>query len=114
MRGKLTNIFKATPENIWNYKQNHPLYNKNRSEKDRENISKGMKGIPKTKEHKQKLSKVNIGKKDSLETKQKKSKAHKGKKQKILKCPYCGKEGGTTMHRWHFENCKFKKDINNE
>ena len=24
MQGKLTNIFKASPENIWNYKQNHP------------------------------------------------------------------------------------------
>jgi hypothetical protein len=24
MQGKLTNIFEATPENIWNYKQNHP------------------------------------------------------------------------------------------
>ena len=24
MQGKLTNIFKATPENIWNYRQNHP------------------------------------------------------------------------------------------
>lgn len=24
-------------------------------------------------------------------------------------CPYCGKEGQrANMHRWHFENCKFK------
>jgi hypothetical protein len=32
-----------------------------------------------------------------------------GKKQKIVTCPYCGKEGGAaTMPRWHFENCKQK------
>lgn len=31
----------------------------------------------------------------------------RGPQQKI-KCPYCLKEGGNTMVRWHFENCKEK------
>lgn len=31
----------------------------------------------------------------------------RGPQQKI-KCPYCLKEGGNTMVRWHFENCKQK------
>ena len=24
----------------------------------------------------------------------------------------CSKEGGTTMYRWHFDNCKLKGDNN--
>jgi hypothetical protein len=29
----------------------------------------------------------------------------------IVKCPYCGKEGGGgSMKRWHFDNCKLKND----
>ncbi|HMS90704.1 MAG TPA: NUMOD3 domain-containing DNA-binding protein [Candidatus Absconditabacterales bacterium] len=31
----------------------------------------------------------------------------RGPQQKV-KCPYCLKEGGNTMSRWHFENCKQK------
>lgn len=32
-----------------------------------------------------------------------------GKKQKVLKCPYCKKEGGNgAFVRWHFDNCKNK------
>lgn len=37
---------------------------------------------------------------------------HEGVKygsQKKIKCPHCDKEGGRTMHRWHFDNCKNKK-----
>jgi hypothetical protein len=33
---------------------------------------------------------------------------NKGVKQKIICCPHCNKEGGTTMYRWHFNNCKLK------
>ena len=33
----------------------------------------------------------------------------KNRPQKKIKCPYCGLEGGNTMGRWHFENCKYKK-----
>lgn len=28
--------------------------------------------------------------------------------QKVLTCPYCSKEGGNSMKRWHFENCRDK------
>lgn len=28
--------------------------------------------------------------------------------QKKYKCPHCEKEGGNTMFRWHFDNCKNK------
>jgi hypothetical protein len=38
---------------------------------------------------------------------------NKGVKQEIIKCPHCNKEGGTTMYRWHFDNCKLK-GLNNE
>jgi len=72
----------------------------------RENISKAQKGKPKTDECKRKLSKFNTGKKLSSKTKEKMSIARKGIPQKKIKCPYCGKEGGTTMYRWHFNNCK--------
>ena len=39
-----------------------------------------------------------------------KHKTHKNKgiKQKIICCPHCNKEGGTTMYRWHFDKCKLK------
>lgn len=74
-------------------------------------------------ETKQKISKSNIGKKRSDETKQKISLSKKGKKisdahrlalsiprgkQTKIVCPYCKKDGGNAMRRWHFENCKFK------
>ena len=41
-----------------------------------------------------------------------KSRKMKGRTQKKIKCPYCDKEGGNTMGRWHFENCKFKTKNN--
>jgi len=36
---------------------------------------------------------------------------HSSKEPKeLVKCPYCGKEGGKpSMKRWHFDNCKLKK-----
>jgi hypothetical protein len=27
-----------------------------------------------------------------------------------LTCPHCNKTGGNTMKRWHFNNCKFRKE----
>lgn len=32
--------------------------------------------------------------------------ASRGISQSIVKCPHCGKEGGNTMYRWHFDKCK--------
>ena len=100
--------------------ENHPMYGKEHSE-----------------ESKRKMREVKIGKKHSEETKRKMSKAHKGennpmygkprsdeiktkiskslkgknkgKPQKRVPCPYCDKEGGNAMKRWHFDNCKQKK-----
>jgi len=42
-----------------------------------------------------------------------KHKTHKNKgvKQQLISCPHCDKEGGITMYRWHFDNCKLK-DLN--
>jgi len=54
----------------------------------------------------------NLGRKDSIETKHKKSLSLRGKKHnlKLVKCPYCKKEGkGPNMSRYHMENCKNKK-----
>ncbi len=68
-------------------------------------------GTEKAKQIKQKLSNHNKGKKHTNETKEKMSKMRKGKKQKMVVCPYCNKNGGLNMmKRYHFDNCKFKKD----
>ena len=40
-------------------------------------------------------------------------KTHKntGSKQTLTQCPYCNKVGGvSSMHRWHFDKCKFKEN----
>jgi len=58
---------------------------------------------------------ANFGNKMSDESKNKISKANKGNTyckgiiQKRRTCPHCGKTGGNTMSRWHFDNCKDKK-----
>jgi hypothetical protein len=82
---------------------------KPKSEEAKKNMSLAMRRKPKSEEHKRKLSLVNIGKKLSPETIEKCRMATKGKKQKILTCPYCLKSGGTTMYRWHFDNCPTRK-----
>jgi len=72
---------------------------------------------------KNKISNANKGKKHSDITRIKISLSKKGKTiseehRKSLKipkgpqvkivCPYCLKEGGNAMKRWHFDNCKNK------
>lgn len=60
----------------------------------------------------------NPGKNKSPETRKKLSDAakgktpwNKGKKIKQITCPHCGKIGGNgLMQRWHFDNCKSKKN----
>jgi len=69
-------------------------------------ISESHKGKPKSEKHKLMLSNTLKGKKLSEETKLKMSISRKNKKQKVLICPHCGLSGGTTMYRWHFNNCK--------
>ena len=93
------------------------------------------KGVPHTEEHKAKLAAAGTGRIQSVETKAKQSEkakdrvvsdetkaklsaSNKGKpspKKGIprpkLTCPHCGQEGGnSSMKRWHFDNCKLKRD----
>ena len=78
------------------------------TDKAKRKISETHKGKTKSEEHKRKLSEINKGKILSLETRKRMSESRKGVKQKVLKCPHCEKEGGTTMYRWHFDKCKLK------
>lgn len=76
-----------------------------------EAISKSLKGkntYIKSEEHRKKISKTLTGRKLSKEVCNKMSESRKGVPQKKLTCPHCGKVGGTTMYRWHFDNCKYK------
>jgi len=65
-------------------------------------------------ETKQKMSEAHKGNQSRLgqvrssDEKAKQSIAMKGKTQGILTCPHCEKDGGNSMKRWHFENCKGK------
>jgi len=82
----------------------------------KKNHSAKMKGHFVSTETKKKISKSNKGKNFSDETLKKMSIAKKGIKPKNFKelsnkkykCPYCGKEGGCVIVRWHFDNCKMK------
>lgn len=87
----------------------HPFKGKKLSAESKKKISDTHKGKPKIIEHKKKLSLFNLGKKLSLETCLKMSLSKKNKPQKKIACPHCGKTGGITMHRWHFNFCKRKK-----
>jgi len=95
---------------IWKekYDKGEIVINRVRLKETREKMSRSKKGISKTKDHKNKISDSLLGRKLSESTKQKMSESRKGIPQKKLMCPYCRKEGGTTMYRWHFNNCKFK------
>jgi hypothetical protein len=120
-----------TKKNKIGYWKGKKLY-----EKTKEKISKSKKGIKiHSEENKRKLgerSKGNtdrLGKKHTQNSKNKMSESNKkryilnpqikisqrekmkNKQQKKVKCPYCDKEGGNTMGRWHFENCKYKNNV---
>ncbi|MFA5040009.1 MAG: NUMOD3 domain-containing DNA-binding protein [Bdellovibrionales bacterium] len=51
-------------------------------------------------------NKSRTGQKRSEEEKLKSSIALSGRVQSKQKCPHCGKIGGNSMKRWHFDNCK--------
>jgi len=80
-----------------------------RSVETKQKISATIKGLSKSETHKQKISRALHGRVLSDDTKRKMSESRKGVVQTKIKCPYCDKIGGITMHRWHFENCKNKK-----
>jgi hypothetical protein len=65
-------------------------------------------GMKHTEETKRMMSKNRKGKKQSQHQKDKVSIALRGKEQKKRVCPHCGKVGGNTMSRWHFDNCYSK------
>ena len=57
------------------------------------------------------INNSNFGKIQSDEWKLKNSIANSGKPKPQINCPHCGVTGGTgVMSRWHFNNCKQKKD----
>lgn len=88
-------------------KENHPHFNKPRSEETKQKISAGHKGKIKSEEHRLKIAAARTGTKLSDETKLKLSLAKKGKPKPQLICPHCGKLGhGSVMYKWHFDNCK--------
>ena len=121
--------------------KNHPLYGKNHSEETKQKMSEVKYNKNLNEETKQKLSEAKAGKSHPLygknhseETKQKISEATSGKnrplygknhseetkkkisgskkKQEQIKCPHCEKIGDKgNMERWHFDNCKHKKDV---
>lgn len=72
-----------------------------------------------TEEYKRKLAESKKGEKNpnwgktfSAETKRKLSEAKKGIPKPKVDCPHCGKIGGVgIMHRYHFDNCKLKTNI---
>ena len=69
----------------------------------REKISKSKLGKPRPDQ----LGELNSAKR--LDVRQKISFKLKGVTKKKIKCPTCNKEGQpSNMHRWHFDNCKFK------
>lgn len=52
------------------------------------------------------------GKSHSPEHRKKMSDAKKGKPKPRITCPHCGKDGDAgSMSRWHFDNCKYKKQL---
>lgn len=76
-------------------------------------ISEGLKGknvYTRSKSHREKISKTLTGKKLPKSVCMKMSESKKGIPQKKIRCPFCGKVGGTTMYRWHFDNCKYKEN----
>lgn len=81
----------------------------------KETIEKRVKSNTGKKRSKEQCERISNGKRGgtksspSLETREKLRKVMVGKKQKLMTCPHCGKSGGNTMGRWHFDNCKYKK-----
>lgn len=106
------------------------------NDETKEKISKSKKGVKiHSEENKRKVGERSrgntdrLGKKHTDETKNKMSESNKkryllnpgiknimrnkmkDRPQKKIKCPYCNKEGGNAMNRWHFDNCKFKNYV---
>jgi group I intron endonuclease len=98
--------------------ESHPWFGKSQTEETKEKrkqtfLKNGYNSPMKNKNHseesKQKIRLKKVGVKFSNETKFKMSQQKKGRPKKIIKCPYCNKEGGEPqMYQWHFDKCKLK------
>ena len=88
--------------------EDHPLYGRERSEKDKQAIREGwaQSDYERTEEH---INNWRESRKDwsqTEETKKQISESLKGHKQPDSTCPHCGETGGASnMKRWHFDNC---------
>jgi hypothetical protein len=66
-----------------------------------------------TNEWKENISKGHLGKKLSIEHINKRTQTIKNTIYPKVECPHCPKEGKRClMTRYHFDNCKFKKELN--
>ena len=78
-----------------------------------EKVSQALKGVKKTEDHRRAMSDARKGKLTgpcSEDRREAIRAALKGKHTlPLVTCPYCGLEGRSNMHRWHFDNCKKKK-----
>lgn len=79
-----------------------------------EKVSAATRGIPKSEEHREALSKAKRGKKTGPCTDTRKEAIRAALKGKhtlpLVTCPHCGLEGRSNMQRWHFDNCKKRKE----
>ena len=80
--------------------------------KKRRKLTPHNKGKPHTEETKKKISESTMGRtippRDETYRKNM-SERTKGIPKSVIKCPHCGKEGGSNnMYRWHFDNCKLR------
>lgn len=111
-------------KSIKNRGKDNPFFGKTHTKEVKERLaelaSKQWKGTTKSENHRQKIAEANTGVPFTEERKRKISDAkkgkpapNKGKPAPKLTCPYCNLTGGgiSNMTRWHFDNCKSKKDI---
>lgn len=108
---------KKISDNNWqkkNFGENHPKFGTKQTPETKEKrrqtfLAKGEfpnSGKKHTEQAKAANREKHLGKTASNETKLKMRLAKVGRQQTKITCPHCGKIGGTTMHRWHFDNCK--------
>lgn len=103
----LKNTTKHSEEHKQKMRQLH--LGKPKSLESRIKMSVAAKGKSKTEEHKKKLSEANKGKKLDPKILEKLIEINKNRIQQTFECPHCKLIGkGSTMYRWHFNNCKLK------
>ena len=90
----------------------NPAYGKPSSEKQKEAMSKAMKGIAKSDEQKEKMRQAKLGITKSSSHKEAMAEAHRQRLAEKVHCPHCNKY--CSKHHWatqkyHFDNCKHNK-----